>query len=324
MQTEQMTAPDYLRDEHLDRGTREYLQVLNSSPAPVESLPVAEARRVLVEAQAAVRVDLSGIDETSIRIPAGGHTITIDAVRPAGTMDTLEPFIFLHGGGWVLGDYPTHRRLVRDIVVASGQAALFVNYTPSPEARFPQAIEEIFAALEWIAANGRQIGVDGSRIALVGNSAGGNMAVATALKARDAGIPVRCQILLWPVTDAGTEWESYRLYGRERFLTAPLMHWFFEQYVRNGADRDSICLSPVRASVEQLRGLPPTLIAVAENDILRDQGEELGRKLDRAGVETATVRFNGVIHDWGMLNGFAQLAATRTLVDLVAATLKRY
>lgn len=324
MQTEQMTAPDYLRDEHLDRGTREYLQVLNSSPAPVESLPVAEARRVLVEAQAAVRVDLSGIDETSIRIPAGGRTITIDAVRPAGTMDTLEPFIFLHGGGWVLGDYPTHRRLVRDIVVASGQAALFVNYTPSPEARFPQAIEEIFAALEWIAANGRQIGVDGSRIALVGNSAGGNMAVATALKARDAGIPVRCQILLWPVTDAGTEWESYRLYGRERFLTAPLMHWFFEQYVRNGADRDSICLSPVRASVEQLRGLPPTLIAVAENDILRDQGEELGRKLDRAGVETATVRFNGVIHDWGMLNGFAQLAATRTLVDLAAATLKRY
>ncbi len=324
MQTEQITAPDYLRDEHLDRGTREYLKVLNSSPEPVESLPVAEARRVLVEAQAGVQTDLSGIDETSIRIPACGHTLTVDAVRPAGAKDTLAPFIFLHGGGWVLGDYPTHCRLVRDIVVASGQAALFVNYTPSPESRFPQAIEEIFTSLEWIAANGSQLGVDSSRIALVGNSAGGNMAVATALKARDAGIPVRCQILLWPVTDAGTEWESYRLYGRERFLTAPLMRWFFEQYIRDGADRDSIYLSPVRASVEQLRGLPPTLIAVAENDILRDQGEELGRKLDRAGVETATVRFNGVIHDWGMLNGFARLAATRTLIDLIAATLRRY
>lgn len=324
MQTEPTIAPDYLRDEHLSRGTREYLEILNSSPVPVESLPVAEARRVLVDAQAAERADLSGIDETSVRIPAGKRTIAVDVVRPAGAMNTLAPFLFLHGGGWVLGDYPTHRRLVRDIVVGSGQTALFVNYTPSPEARFPQAIEEIFAVLEWTAANGGTLGVDGSRIALVGNSAGGNMAVATALKARDAGIPVRCQILLWPVTDAGAYWESYRLYGRERFLTSSLMNWFFEQYLGDGTGRDSIYLSPVRASAEQLRGLPPTLIAVAENDILRDQGEALGRKLDLAGVETATVRFNGVIHDWGMLNGFAGLAATRALVDLAAATLKRY
>ena len=148
---------------------------------------------------------------------------------------------------------------------------------------------------------------------------------AAALLAKDHGGPqIRTLVLMWPVTDAGYDWDSYAEYGRQRFLTAPLMKWMFEQYVSDPAQRGSDLMSPVRASAERLRGLPPTLIAVAENDILRDEGEKMGRLLDAAGVEVTTVRFNGVIHDWGMLNGFAGLHPTRTLVRLAGAVLRDY
>lgn len=319
-------APDYLRDEHLSRGTRAYLKVLNAGDTPVESLPVADARQVLTDVQSAVAVDLSGVEESEKGVmTAGGHEIVLNLVRPAGKAGLLPGFVFIHGGGWVLGDYPTHRRLVRDLVVESGCAAVFVNYTPSPEARYPQAIEEIWAALEWIAAHGGEIGVDGSRLAMVGNSVGGNMAMVASLWAKERkGPKIRGQVLMWPVTDATFDWESYRLYGKQRFLTEPLMKWMFDRYTTDPEARREIYLSPLRATAEQLRGLPPTLIAVAENDILRDQGEALGRKLDEAGVETTTVRFNGVIHDWGLLNGFAQLSPTRSLILFAAAMLKSW
>ena len=319
-------APDYLQDEHLSQGTKAYLKVLNGGGQPVESLPVPDARRVLVDIQAAVHVDMSGVEESGRTIQSEGHTLRLDLVRPAGTgHERLPAFVFIHGGGWVLGDYPTHRRLVRDLVVESGCAAVFVNYTPSPEARFPQAVEEIYAAVKWVAGHGRDIGVDGTRLALAGNSVGGNMSLAAALVAKDHDGPqLRTLVLMWPVTDAGYDWDSYVEYGRRRFLTAPLMEWMFDQYVSDPAQRDNDLMSPVRATSERLRGLPPTLIAVAENDILRDEGEAMGRLLDDAGVEVTTVRFNGVIHDWGMLNGFAGLHPTRTLVRLVGATLRDY
>lgn len=318
-------APDYLQDDHLSQGTKAYLNVLNGG-VPVESLPVEQARRVLADVQASVHVDLSGIEESERTVESQGHTLCLNLVRPAGTgHERLPAFVFIHGGGWVLGDYPTHRRLVRDLVLESGCAAVFVNYTRSPEAHFPQAVEEIYAAVKWVAANGREIGVDGSRLALAGNSVGGNMSLATALVAEDHGGPqLRALVLLWPVTDAGCDWDSYTEYGRQRFLTAPLMKWMFGQYVSDPAQRDNDLMSPVRASSERLRGLPPTLIAVAENDILRDEGEAMGRRLDEAGVEVTTVRFNGVVHDWGMLNGFAGLHPTRTLVRMTGSVLHDY
>lgn len=319
-------APDYLHDEHLSQGTKTYLNVLNGGGPAVESLPVPDARRVLADLQAAVPVDLSGVEESERTIESEGRTLRLNLVRPEGTgRERLPVFVFVHGGGWVLGDYPTHRRLVRDLVAESGCAAVFVNYTPSPEARFPQAVEEIYIAVKWVAENGREIGVDGSRLALAGNSVGGNMSLAAALLAKDHGGPqIRTLVLMWPVTDAGYDWDSYAEYGRQRFLTAPLMKWMFEQYVSDPAQRGSDLMSPVRASAERLRGLPPTLIAVAENDILRDEGEKMGRRLDEAGGEVTTVRFNGVIHDWGMLNGFAGLHPTRTLVRLAGAVLRDY
>ena len=268
-------APDYLQDDHLSRGTKAYLKVLNGG-APVESLPVGEARRVLADVQAAVHVDLSGIEESERTVESEGHTLRLNLVRPSGAgRGYLPAFVFIHGGGWVLGDYPTHRRLVRDLVVESGCAAVFVNYTPSPEAHFPKAVEEVYAAVKWVAENGREIGVDGSRLALAGNSVGGNMSLAAALVAEDHGGPrLRTLVLMWPVTDAGYDWDSYVKYGRQRFLTAPLMKWMFGKYVSDPAQRGNDLMSPVRASAERLRGLPATLIVVAENDILRDEGED--------------------------------------------------
>ena len=318
-------APDYLQDDHLSRGTKAYLKVLNGG-APVESLPVGEARRVLTDVQAAVHVDLSGIEESERTVESEGYTLRLNLVRPSGAGRVhLPAFVFIHGGGWVLGDYPTHRRLVRDLVVESGCAAVFVNYTPSPEAHFPKAVEEVYAAVKWVAENGREIGVDGSRLALAGNSVGGNMLLAAALVAEDHGGPrLRTLVLMWPVTDAGYDWDSYVKYGRQRFLTAPLMKWMFGKYVSDPAQRGNDLMSPVRASAERLRGLPATLIVVAENDILRDEGEAMGRRLDEAGVEVTTVRFNGVVHDWGMLNGFAALHPTRTLIRLVGSVLRDY
>ena len=318
-------APDYLVDPHLSAAVREFLKPLNAGGPPVESLSKQDARNVLINAQAAVKVDLSGIDESEKTISEDGYTIKLNIVRPQGVTQKLPVFIFIHGGGWILGDYPTHKRLVRDIVVASGMAAVFVNYTPSPEAHYPQPLHEIYAATKWVAAHGDEINVDGGNLAIVGNSVGGNMTTATCLMAKDKGGPkIKLEILLWPVTDASFTEASYEEYGAQRFLTLPLMKWMWDQYTTDLAKRKEIYASPLRASIEQLRGLPPALIMVAENDILRDEGEAYGRKLDAAGVEVATLRFNGVIHDFGMLNGLATIPQTKALVLQAGAALKRH
>lgn len=318
-------AANWATDPHLDRGTKAFLSLINTGGAPVESLSKEDARNVLVGAQAGVNVDLSGIEESEKTIEADGFTIKLNIVRPQGATEVLPVFLFIHGGGWILGDYPTHKRLVRDLVVLSGFAAVFVNYTPSPEAQYPQAINEIYAATKWVAEHGKEINVDGGNLAVVGNSVGGNMTTVTSLKALENNGPkIKLQIMMWPVTDASSDWESYARYGEDRFLTSSLMKWMFDQYTTNPADRDQIYLSPLRASLDQLKGLPPTLIQVAENDILRDQGEAYGRKLDEAGVTVTTIRYNGVIHDFGMLNGLAGLPATRSLLLHAAAELKKY
>ncbi|MCD7973109.1 MAG: alpha/beta hydrolase [Candidatus Azobacteroides sp.] len=318
-------APDYLSDPNLSVGTKEYLKVLNASSTPVESLGVEGARNVLITAQESVPVDVTGIDESEKTITSDGYTIKLNIVRPAGKKGKLAAFLFIHGGGWVLGDYQTHKRLVRDLVVESGYAAVFVNYTPSPEAKFPQPTNEIYAALKWVAEHGEEINVDGSNLAIVGNSVGGNMSLVTSLNAKERTGPVlKCQVLMWPVTDATFDWPSWRAYGQQRFLTSSLMQWMFDQYSTDPVQRRDIHYSPLNATLNDLRGLPPTLIEVAENDILRDQGEAMGRKLDEAGVVVTTLRYDGVTHDWGLLNGFANLPQTRTLIVTSAAFLKEY
>ena len=318
-------AIDYAVDDHIDRDVKEFLKVLNAGGPPLETLDKKTARLVLVNAQASVPVDLSGVETTEKKINAEGSEISLTIVRPEGVTEVLPAFVFIHGGGWILGDFPTHQRLVRDLVVESGAVAVFVNYTPSPEAQYPVAINQIYAATKWVSENGSQINVDGSRLAVVGNSVGGNMSAITTLLAKAKGGPkISLQILMWPVTDAQFDDESYALYGEQRFLTTPLMKWMFDQYTTDPDERAQKLVSPLQASLDDLKGLPPALIQVAENDILRDQGEAYGRKLNKAGVKVATVRYNGMIHDFGLLNALATIPAVRSLILQASAELKKY
>jgi acetyl esterase len=320
-----MKVLEVANDPRLSRGTKAFLQLLNSGSVPLETLPPLAARQVLVDAQASVTVDLSGIEESEKTIDADGYTITLNIVRPEGVKGTLPVFMFIHGGGWLLGDYPTHKRMVRDLVVLSGFSAVFVNYTRTPDAQYPQAINEIYAATKWVAEHGEEIGVDGKNLAIVGNSVGGNMSTVTTLMAKAKGSPqIKLQILMWPIVDADFETDSYHQFGDKRFLTAPMAKWLYDMYIADPEKRKDIYASPLRATVEQLKGLPPALIQVAESDILRDEGEAYGRKLDEAGVTVTTVRYNGMIHDFGLLNGLAQLPATRSLFVQAAAELKKY
>ncbi|WP_414586119.1 alpha/beta hydrolase [Scytonema sp. PCC 10023] len=312
-------------DPRLSRETKEFLKVLNSSGVGLETLPPLEARQVLVDGQASVKVDLSGIEESEKTITADGYPITLNIVRPEGVKGTLPVFIFIHGGGWVLGDYPTHKRMVRDLVVLSGFAAVFVNYTPTPDAQYPQAINEIYAATKWVAEHGEEIGVDGKNLAVVGNSVGGNMSTVTTLMAKAKGGPhIKLQILMWPLVDANFETDSYHQFGEKRFLSTSTMKWMYDMYIPDPEKRKDIYASPLQATVEQLKGLPPALIQLAESDILHDEGEAYGRKLDEAGVDVTTVRYNGMIHDFGLLNGLAELPATRSLFVHAAAELKKH
>lgn len=317
---------DFASDPHIDSHVKDFLKLLNGGGGPpLETLTALEARKVLVDAQASVDVDLSGIEVSEKNITSDGYTVKLHIVRPEGVKEILPVFIFIHGGGWVLGEFPTHLRLVRDLVVLSGAVAVHVDYTQTPDAGYPQAINEIYAATKWVAEHGKEINVDGKRLAVVGNSVGGNMTAVTTLKAKESGGPqIKLQILLWPIVDANFETESYKLFGQDRFLTTPLMKWMYDMYIKDPASRKAVYASPLQATVEQLQGLPPALIQVAENDVLRDEGEAYGRKLDEAGVKVTCMRYNGMIHDFGLLNGLAEVPAVRSLFMHAAAELKRY
>lgn len=310
----------------VETTTQAFLQALEAGGGkPLETLSPKDARGVLTGAQASVNVDVSGIQVERRTIAVDGQALEIRVVRPQGAKGELPVFMFFHGGGWVLGDYPTHERLIHDLVLGSGAAAVYVDYTPSPEAKFPTAINQAYAATRWVAENGRQIGVDGKRLAVVGNSVGGNMAAVVALKAEEAGTPkLRFQALLWPVTDANFNNGSYNQFAEGHFLTRNMMQWFWDSYTSDPRQRDDIHASPLRASLEQLKGLPPALVQTAEMDVLRDEGEAYARKLGAAGVPVTAVRYNGMIHDFGLLNVLGQVPGTRSAMDQAAQAIKQH
>ncbi len=310
----------------VERNTQGFLDALAAGGGkPLETLAPKDARAVLSGAQAGVKVDVSGIRVERRTIQADGQPLQIRVVRPEGATGELPVFMFFHGGGWVLGDYPTHERLIRDLVVGSGAAAVYVDYTPSPEAQFPTAINQAYAATRWVAEHGQEIGVDGSRLAVAGNSVGGNMAAVVAIKAKEAGTPkLRFQALLWPVTDANFNNASYNQFAEGHFLTRNMMQWFWNSYTTDPRQRDDIHASPLRASLEQLKGLPPALVQTAEMDVLRDEGEAYAHKLDAAGVSVTAVRYNGMIHDYGLLNVLSTVPAVRSAMDQAAQALKTH
>ncbi len=312
-------------DPKILKDIRDFLKEVNSGGGkPMEEMEPQEARQVLIDAQKSVSFDYNDIDTSEKTITHDGYTVTLHIVKPKGAKDGLPVFMFFHGGGWVLGDFPTHKRLVRDLVVQSGAAAVFPDYTPSPEAKYPVAIHEAYAATQWVAQNGKEIGVDGSRLAVAGNSVGGNMAAVVSLMAKDKkGPAIRFQLLLWPVTDADFTRESYKKYAEERFLTTNMMKWMWDLYTTDPQQRKEKYASPLQASANELKGLPPALVQLAENDILYDEGLAYARKLDEAGVPTTITTYNGFIHDFGMLNPLIHIPSVQLSVSQAAIALKQ-
>ena len=321
-----MNTIDPAQNPKVEHRIRAFLKALNSSGGkPMETLTPAEARKVLVDAQASVPLELPACDIEEKTIAQDGLKVSLHIVRPAGSKAVLPAFIFIHGGGWVLGDFPTHERFVRDLVADSGFTAVFVNYTPSPEAHYPTAINEIHAATKWVAAHGDEIRVDGRRLAIVGNSVGGNMTAAVALMAQHKGGPeLKCQVMLWPVTDANFDTESYLEYPDGYFLSRAMMKWFWDAYAPDQAKRREIYASPLQATAEQVKGLPPALVQVAGNDVLRDEGLAYARKLDAAGVDVTAVRYENLIHDYGLLNAISQVPAVRDALHQAAEMLRKH
>lgn len=309
-----------------EHQTQAFLNALAAGGGqPMEQLSPKDARAILTGAQRSVKVDLSSTEVTNRTIKTNGQEIKLTVVRPANVKGDLPVFMFFHGGGWVLGDYPTHARLIHDLVVGSGAVAVYVDYTPSPEAHYPVAINQAYAATRWVAEHGKEIGVDGSRLAVAGNSVGGNMAAVVSLMAKEEGTPkLRFQLLLWPVTDASFGTGSYQQYAEGHFLTRNMMKWFWDNYTTDAAQRAEIHASPLRATIEQLKGLPPALVQTAGLDVLRDEGEAYARKLDAAGVDVTSVRYNGMVHDYGLLNPLSSIPEVKAAMRQAAGELKAH
>ena len=281
----------------------------------METLSPADARKVLEATQHSVKVDLGGVDVQEKTITEDGVTVRLYIVRPTGVMGPLPGFLFFHGGGWILGDFPTHKRLVRDLVLYSGAASVFVEYSRSPEAKYPTAINECYAATKWVSLHGKEIGVDGTRLAVAGNSAGGNLAAVIALMAKDKKGPViKFQLLMWPVTNDDFNTTSFMEYGNVPTLTRNMMGWFWDSYIPDREKRTDHYAAPLKASPDELRGLPPAMVVVAENDVLRDEGEAYARKMDDAGVDVTLLRVQGMVHDFALLNPLAAVPAVQAVL----------
>jgi acetyl esterase len=289
---------------------------------PLYELSYADARQVLEGAQSGKTTKLPADVEDRI-LPVGpGGEVSIRIYRPKGVQGLLPVVMYFHGGGWVLGSKNTHDRLLRDLVNGTNAAFVFVNYTPSPEAQFPVPIEQDYAATKYIAGHGKEFGLDPSRLAVAGDSVGGNMVAVVAQLAKERkGPAIRYQVMFYPVTDSSLSQKSYEEFADGPWLTKKAMEWFWDAYAPNKEDRKKTTAAPLSATIEQLRGLPPALIMVDENDILRDEGEAYARKLIQAGVDVTAVRIIATHHDFALLNALADTPATKAAVELASSKL---
>ena len=308
----------------LDPIARRFLDALAAAGGkPLNEMPVADARAVLASLQSAP-VAKPDADVAERTIDANGRPLALRIVRPKGVAGPLPALLYLHGGGWVLGDARTHDRLVRQLAVGAQAAVVFVDYTRTPEAAHPVLLEECYAAARWVAEQGASAGIDGSRLAVAGDSAGGCLAAALAQLAKERGGPrLAAQVLFYPVTDADFDTPSYRQFASGWFLTRDAMRWIWDLYAPDAKSRADRFVAPLRATPEQLRGLPPTLVITAECDVLRDEGEAYARKLVEAGVEVTATRWVGILHDFVMLDALAETAAARGAVEQACAMLRR-
>ncbi len=307
----------------LEPKTQAFVDALNAQGGkPLYELSYADARKVLEDAQAIeVRKLPADVEEKILPVGPGGE-VSVRIYRPKGAKGLLPVVMYFHGGGWILGSKNTHDRLLRDLVNGSNAAFVFVNYTSSPEAQFPVPIEQDYAATKYIAEHGKELGLDSSRLAVAGDSVGGNMvAVVTQLAKERKGPAIRCQVLFYPVTDSSLSQKSYEEFADGPWLTKRAMEWFWDAYAPNKEDRKKTKASPLSATVEQLKGLPPALLIVDENDILRDEGEAYARKLIQSGVDVTAVRVLATHHDFALLNALADTPATKATVLLASQKL---
>lgn len=308
--------------------TKAFLKAVNAQKGPqIYELTVKEAREVLSKAQSG-KVKKIPADVEDLEIPFGRkQRVSIRIVRPKGNASKLPVILYFHGGGWVLGDKHTHDRLIRELADGAEAAVVFVNFTPSPEAQYPVALEEAYAALKHIKENAKALRLDGTRLAVAGDSVGGNMAAAVTLLTAERGGPsIDFQLLFYPVTDCSFDTPSYMEFAEKHFLTREAMKWFWNHYLYlpdKKLRRDPL-VSPLQASVNQLRKLPPALIITAEMDVLRDEGEAYALKLMEAGVEVTAVRYLGIIHDFVMLNALSETRAARSAIELAVSSLRKY
>ncbi|MET7458944.1 alpha/beta hydrolase [Nonomuraea sp. NPDC005501] len=309
--------------EHILEPEAQEIADATSKPPFLYELGPEGARKVLDDIQAAP-IDKPDVDEKWITVPAEVGDVRVRIVKPAGAGGPLPAVLYVHGGGWILGNAGTHDRLVRELAVGANAALVFVEYERSPEAQYPVAIEQAYATARWITRDGGSEGLDASRLAVAGDSVGGNMATALAILAKQRGdVTFVHQSLYYPVTDAAQDTGSYREFANGPFLTAKAMAWFWDAYLPDHGKRGEITVSPLRASVEDLAGLPEALVIVDENDVLRDEGEAYARKLVAAGVRTTCVRYNGIIHDFMMLNPVRSSAAATGAVEQAVRVLRK-
>jgi acetyl esterase/lipase len=288
-------------------------------------MSVEHARKALTDVQASTAVQMMPADIEELDIPGGPKgKVHVHIVRPQGSTGMLPVTVYYHGAGWVLGDFAIFERLVRALSNKSGSALVFVDYDRSPEAGYPVILEEDYRALEYVGENGRQHDLDTSRIAIAGDSVGGNMTAVVAMMAKQRkGPEIRFQLLFYPVTDAGMDTGSYRQFPAGYWLARDGMKWFWDNYLPDKETRKQPLASPLRASLDQLKGLPPALVITDENDVLRDEGEAYAHKLMEAGVPTTAVRFLGTVHDFVMLNALADTPASKGAIDLASDMLRK-
>jgi acetyl esterase len=263
------------------------------------------------------------VDITDTTVPGGpSGAVSVRILRPRNSTGALPVIVYIHGAGWVFGNAHTHDRLIRELAVGANAAVVFPNYSLSPEAKYPTAIEESYAVATWVAQHGTEENLDPSRIAIAGDSVGGNMSAALTLLAKQRGdVRFVQQVLFYPVTDASFDTDSYQQFAEGYFLRRDAMQWFWHQYTTDPAQRAEITASPLRASRDELAGLPPALVITGEADVLRDEGEAYASKLRAAGVPVTAVRYQGIIHDFVMLNALRGTQAASAAIAQATATL---
>ncbi len=306
----------------LEPAAQEFADATATPPFLYELGPEG-ARKVLDDVQAKP-VEKPNVEDRWITVPAEVGDVQVRIVKPVGTEGLLPTVLYVHGGGWVLGNAGTHDRLVREFAVGVDAAVVFVEYDRSPEAHYPVALEQAYATAQWITEHGTAEGLDHTRLAVAGDSVGGNMTAALAIMAKQRGdVTFVHQSMYYPVTDARQDTDSYHEFAEGPFLTAKGMAWFWDCYAQDEDQRAEITASPLRASLTELAGLPEAFVIVDENDVLRDEGEAYARRLVEAGVRTTCVRYNGIIHDFMMLNPVRESAASTAAIEQAIHVLRK-